>query len=518
MTTVRDATIALLRQCGMTTVFGNPGSTELPMFRDFPADFRYILGLQESVVVGMADGYAQATGTAALVNLHSAAGVGHALGNLFTAHKNQTPLVVTAGQQARRILPYEPFLFAERAAEFPRPYVKWAIEPARAEDVPGAILRAWIVAMTSPRGVTFVSVPVDDWDQLCEPVAFRTLTGHNPGDPAKLAEVAHALAAARNPALVVGAGVARDGAWDAVVTLAERHRAPVWVSPLSARASFPEDHPLFAGFLTAGRSAIVEALAGHDLVLALGGPLSLYHFESGGQHAPDGARVVLIGDNPVHGEWAPVGDAIVADTRAAVTTLLAGPTPRDRATPAPRTLSAAPDPAVLTAELLLSRIAALRPADAVLVEESPSTRAAMHDHLPILHADGFHTTASGGLGHGMPAAVGIALARPETRVIALIGDGSSMYAIQALWSAAQLGAKVSFVIVNNARYEALHSFGRMFGLQRLVGTQLPGLDFVALAEGQGVRARLVASPHELDAALGWSFDAPGPTLLDVRID
>ena len=147
MTTVRDATIALLRAFGMTTVFGNPGSTELPMFRAFPGDFRYILGLQESVVLGMADGYAQATRNAALVNLHSSAGTGHALGNLFTAFKNQTPLVVTAGQQARSILPYEPFLFAERPTEFPRPFVKWACEPARAQDVPLALARAYHVAM-----------------------------------------------------------------------------------------------------------------------------------------------------------------------------------------------------------------------------------------------------------------------------------------------------------------------------------------------------------------------------------
>ncbi|MBX9886096.1 MAG: benzoylformate decarboxylase, partial [Novosphingobium sp.] len=141
MTTVREATFALLEAYGMTTVFGNPGSTELPMFRDFPDHFRYVLGLQESVVLAMADGYAQGTRNAALVNLHSSAGTGHALGNLFTAYKNQTPLVVTAGQQARSILPYEPFLFAEAATEFPQPFVKWACEPARAEDVPAAIAR-----------------------------------------------------------------------------------------------------------------------------------------------------------------------------------------------------------------------------------------------------------------------------------------------------------------------------------------------------------------------------------------
>ena len=163
--TVREAVIDLLRAFRMTTVFGNPGSTELPLFRDFPADFRYVLGLQESVAVGMADGFAQAVQNAAFVNLHGAVGVGHALGNIFTAYRNQTPLVITAGQQARSLLPFEPFLYAEQPAEFPRPYVKWSCQPARAEDVPGAIARAYYMAMQPPRGPTFVSIPVDDWER-----------------------------------------------------------------------------------------------------------------------------------------------------------------------------------------------------------------------------------------------------------------------------------------------------------------------------------------------------------------
>src|SRR5512134_1579884 len=162
MPTVRDAVVCLLRDLGMTTIFGNPGSTELPLFRDFPADFRYVLGLQESVVVGMADGYAQATGNAALVNLHSAAGVGHAMGNIFTAHKNRTPMVITAGQQARAILPFDPFLYSGQATELPKPYVKWSVEPARAQDVPLAIARAYYIAMMPPRGPVLVSIPADD--------------------------------------------------------------------------------------------------------------------------------------------------------------------------------------------------------------------------------------------------------------------------------------------------------------------------------------------------------------------
>lgn len=517
MTTVRDATIALMRDLRMTTVFGNPGSTELPLFRDFPEDFRYVLGLQESIVLGMADGFAQATRSAAFVNLHSAAGVGHALGNLFTAYKNQTPLVVTAGQQARSILPYEPFLFAERPTEFPQPYVKWAVEPARAEDVPAAIARAWYVAMQPPCGPTFVSIPIDDWDRDCEPVSVRQVSARNPGDPALLGEAMEMLASAKSPTIVVGAGVSRDDAWDEVIALAEKHNAPVRVAPMSARCSFPEDHPLFAGFLTAGREPIVADLAGHDLVLVLGGPMSLYHVEGFGPHVPEGAAVIQIADNPAQVAWSPAGIGIVADTKLAAARLLEGDAPQRHAPP-PLVRPAPLDGSALTDAYLLERIAAVRPEGAILVEESPSGRGAMHDRLPIVMRDGFYTTASGGLGHGLPAAVGVALGRPGERVIALLGDGSAMYAIQGLHAAAQWNLSVSFVIVNNGRYEALHSFGRVFGMQQLVGTQLPGLDFVALAAGQGVKGERVSEIAALDAALARCFASDGPALLEVVVD
>lgn len=518
MTTVRDATIALLRAFGMTTMFGNPGSTELPLFRDLPRDFRYILGLQEAVVLGMADGFAQATRNAAFVNLHSSAGTGHALGNLFTAFRNQTPLVVTAGQQARSILPYEPFLFADRATEFPRPFVKWSCEPARAQDVPAAIARAYYVAMEPPCGPTFVSVPVNDWDQPCEPLAPRRIAAANPGDPDMLAEAAEALAAASRPAIVVGAGVARDDAWDDMIALAERHAAAVWVAPMSARNSFPENHPLFAGFLTASREAIVESLAGHDLILVVGGPMSLYHVEGFGPHAPLGAKVIQIVDNHGLAAWAPSGLAIVAHARHAIRTLLAGPAPAGRVAPGPRSPAPALDGRAFTDAYLLQQIARLRPSRSVIVEEAPSSRGPMHEHLPIVDRDGFYTCASGGLGHGLPAAIGVALARPADKIIALLGDGSSMYAIQGLWSAAQLGLPISFIIVKNGRYEALMHFGRIFGLQETVGTKLPDIDFCALARGQGVEAMRVSDAGALDDALIASFRASGPTLVEVAVD
>ncbi|EMH2984599.1 benzoylformate decarboxylase, partial [Burkholderia multivorans] len=328
-TTVRDAVIHLFRQFGIDRVFGNPGSTELPMFRDFPDDFRYVLGLQEAVVVGIADGYAQASGNAAVVNLHSAAGVGNAMGNLFTAYKNRTPLIVTAGQQARAILPFEPFLGAAQATELPKPYVKWSIEPARAQDVPAAIARAYRIAMQEPRGPVFVSIPVDDWDQPAELLPARDVSQVVRPDPDALARLGDALDAAQRPAFVVGAALDRAGAWDEAVRLAERHRARVYVAPMSGRCSFPEDHPQFAGFLPAIREQIVARLDGHDLVFAFGAPAFTYHIEGFGPHVPPGATLVQLVDDPGTAAWTPQGDAVVGNLKLAARDLLARPAPAE---------------------------------------------------------------------------------------------------------------------------------------------------------------------------------------------
>jgi len=515
--TVRDATFALLRELGLTTVFGNPGSTELPMFRDFPADFRYVLGLQESVVVATADGFAQGRGAAALVNLHSAIGVGHALGSIFTAFRNQTPLVITAGQQARSILPFEPFLYSEQAAQLPKPYVKWSCEPARAADVPAAIARAYYTAMQPPRGPAFVSVPVDDWDQPCATLPARPVSQVIAGDPVLLARAATQLSAARRPVFVVGASVARDDAWDEVIALAEEHQAAVWVSPMSARNSFPERHPLFAGFLPADRVRIVERLDGTDFILVLGAPVFTYHMEGQGPHIPGGASLVQLTDDPGAAAWCPTGTSIVTSLKLGVAALLGSPPKAGRSPPAipPRAARVSAD--VLSDSYLMQQIAALRPADSIVVEEAPSSRGVMHDHLPLLERDSFHTCASGGLGHGLPAAVGVALARPGRKVIGLLGDGSAMYSIQGLWTAAQLKLPVAFIIVNNSSYRALEEFGRRFAIDVLPGVHLPDLDFCGLATAQGVKAILVTRCEELDGALRTVFAARSPMLLEVRV-
>jgi benzoylformate decarboxylase len=517
-TTVRDAVFELLRAFGMTTIFGNPGSTELPLFRGFPADFSYALGLQESIVVGMADGFAQATRNAAFVNLHSAAGLGHALGNIFTAHKNQTPLVITAGQQARSMLPFEPFLHAREATEFPRPYVKWSCEPARAEDVPGAIARAYYVAMQAPCGPTFVSVPVDDWDRHCEPGAARQVSRTIRGDSALLRQAAEALGRAKRPAIIVGASVARDGAWEETIALAQRHEAAVWVSPMSGRNSFPENHRLFAGFLFADRAKIVAALQPYDFLLVLGAPVFTYHVEGTGPFIPAGATLVQLIDDPAMAAWAPVGVSIFTSLKAGVRELLDGPDPASRSSP-----TATPKPVPLEAKhmtdaYLLQQVAALRPADSIIVEEAPSSRTPMHDYLPIVEPDTFYTCASGGLGYGLPAAVGVAMGRRGKKVIAILGDGSSMYAIQGLWSAAQRDLPIAFIVIRNGKYEALNEFGRHFAMEQLPGVEIPGLDFCGLARSQGVPALRVTRCEELDEALRTAFASHSPMLVEAVVE
>ena len=519
MPSVREATVCLLRQLGMTTIFGNPGSTELPLFRDFPDDFRYVLGLQESVVVGMADGYAQATGNAAMVNLHSAAGVGHAMGNIFTAYRNRTPLVITAGQQARSILPYEPFLFASEPTKLPEPYVKWAVEPARGEDVPGAIARAYYLAMQEPCGPTFVSIPVDDWDRATEAVPPRSVSRALFPDPALVNEIAAMLDRSARPALVVGFGADRNGAWDEVVALAERHQAPVWVSPMSSRCSFPERHPLFAGFLPAIREQIVKGLDGHDLILALGAPVFTYHIEGFGPHVPDGAALVQIIDDPRVAAWTPLGTALVCNVRHGVTAILERSQPPARATPrgrgAPPRVSA---DAGLSMAFLMQTLADVRPSDSIIVEESPSSRRTMQTYLPIERPNSFFTFDSGGLGHSLPAAVGVALAKSASRrVIGLFGDGSAMYSIQALWTAGDLRLPMTIVIVNNGGYAALSEFSTHFNIKQLIGTKLPGLDFVGLAHAMGCDGARVQRASDLEPMLREALQSPKPFLVDVQV-
>jgi benzoylformate decarboxylase len=523
--TVRLAVLDFLRRHHLTTIFGNPGSTELGFLRDFPADFRYVLGLQESVVLGMADGYAQATRNAAFVNLHSAAGVGHAMGGLFTSFRNRTPLVVTAGQQARSMLPFDPFLYSMQATELPKPYVKWSCEPARAEDVPLAIARGLAIAMQDPKGPVLISVPADDWDRPAERVAPRMVSQETRPDPAVLARIGDALDACARPAFVTGSAIDRGGAWDAVVQLAEAHRARVFGAAMSGRSGFPEDHPLFAGFMPTKRERIVQALEGHDLVFAIGAPAFIQHVEGEGPYVPEGTTLCQLIEDPSIAAWTPAGIAAVGGIRLGVLDLLARRAPPlarpmpPRREPAPRVEPPAKGERMSTA-FVLQTLAELRDPASIVVEEAPSARPIMHHHLPFTRSETFYEMDSGSLGWGLAAAVGIALGKPGAKVIGLMGDGSAMYSIQALWNAARLNLPITFVILRNRRYQSMYMFAPMFGFgadETVPGADLPDLDFVSLARGHGCDGVRVDNADTLRDTLAAALGHPKPIVVEVDV-
>ena len=518
-TTVKHATLDLLRAFGIQKVFGNPGSTELPFLSDWPDDIDYVLGLQEAAVIGMADGYAQATRNAAFVNLHSAAGVGNALGNIYTAYRNQTPLVITAGQQARSIMPLQAFLYAERASEFPRPYVKFSVEPARPEDVPAAIARAYYVAMQPPCGPTFVSVPIDDWTHQTQPIEARTVSREFGPDASAMKALVSALANSQRPALVIGPAVDRAQAVDLAVCVAEKAKAAVWVSPFSARCSFPERHPQFAGFLHASPGQLSEALRDHDVVVVIGAPVFTFHVEG---HAAifDGATALFqITDDPTAAAVTPRGTSIIATMKPALAMLMDLLPDTKRAMPKGRVLPPAPQAAEpIPVEYLLHALSAAMPDDAVLVEEAPSHRPAMQKFMPMRGQDSFCTMASGGLGFGLPAAVGTALGRPGIRTVCLVGDGSAMYSIQALWTAAQRKLPLTVVVINNSGYGAMRSFSQVMQVRNVPGLDLPGIDFVAIAQGMGCDAARVSQSSELGSALKRGLAHHGTSLIEVMVD
>jgi benzoylformate decarboxylase len=500
-------------------VFGNPGSTELPFLSDWPDDIDYVLGLQEASVVGMADGYAQATRNAGFVNLHSAAGLGNALGNIYNAYRNQTPLVISAGQQARGILPLQAFLYAERAAEFPHPYVKFSVEPARPEDVPGAIARAYYVAMQPPCGPTFVSVPIDDWTHSTEPLQARDVSREIGPDPEAMKRLAAALSASKRPALVVGPGIDRALAVDLMVKVAEKAKAAVWASPFSARCSYPERHPQFFGFLQASPVQLSDALRSHDLVVVIGAPLFTFHVEGHASIFDGSTTIFQITDDPTAAAVTPVGASIIATMRPALKMLLDLLPETSRQAPTGCALPPAPaagDP--IPVEFVLHTLSHAMPDDAVLVEEAPSHRPAMQKFMPMRGQDSFYTMASGGLGYSLPAAVGIALGKPRIRTVCLIGDGSAMYSIQALWTAAQRKLPLTVVVLNNAGYGAMRSFSQVMQVRSVPGLDLPGIDFVRIAEGLGCDAVRVTKSSEIAPALKRGLSHNGVSLIEVVVD
>jgi benzoylformate decarboxylase len=375
-------------------------------------------------------------------------------------------------------------------------------------------------AQQAPSGPVFVSVSEDDWDAPADPLPPRHLSKRLVPAAADLDRLIEMLTGAARPVLVLGSKVATEGARGRVVEVAERLQATVLVAPVASRSPFPEDHPLFTGFLPPVASEIRAQLDNHDLVVVMGASVFSYHVPSSGPPIGTNTTLVQIVDDPRQAVLAQVGDTMVGSVGPVIDALLdkLAPIHFSRVTPpAARPTAKAPVASGMSPEVVMAILSQQLPPDAIIVEEAPTHRNAMHDHLPISRDRDFYVAASGGLGWGMPAAVGIAMAQPHRPVVCLIGDGSSLYSIQALWTAAQHNVNVVFVVLNNGGYSAMKAFGELLGVKDAPGLDLPGLNFEQLVAGFGLHAPRVSTHSELVDALN-SAPTAGPRLLNVLVE
>lgn len=538
MTTVRDAFFDVLRQHGMTTIFSNPGSTEVPLLAGFPADIEFVLCLHEASAVGAATGWSLGKQRPALALLHTTAGLGNAVGAIVTARVNRAPVVIVVGQQDRRHLAYEPFLAGELEGLAGR-YPVWTATPARSADVPALVSRARHQAVAA-RGPAVVIVPMDDWGEPYEtstrppaPLALEIGAGV---DRRLCSEVARRLLAARVPAIVAGAGADHPRTWAALAELAELLRCPVWQEPFGARAGFPQDSRRFAGHLPAGRAALRDALAPHDVILVAGAAaLRQYGYEPGPLF-PTATEVVVVTDDLAEASRSVADVAVLTPLPGfceLLTRLVA------------RRVGVRPDqpPAVrpsadghrgngslpggpggpgrgLRAEDVFAALSARLPADAVLVEETPSSRPQLQDMVPARAPLGFLSAAMGGLGFAMPAAMGFKLACPERPVVAVIGDGSSLYSCQSLWSAQRYRAGVLYVVLSNGGYAIMDALAAEAGGQP-PWPSFSDVDIGLLARSFGCPSVRVKTPDELarvlDDAIPTLASRSEPLLVDVTV-
>ena len=527
--TVLEASLEVFRAHGLTTIFGNPGSNELPFLAGLGDDFRFILGLHEQVVVGMAEGYSRATGGPALVNLHAASGSGNGMGALTNAHYGHVPLVVLAGQQVRRTVGQEAMLANLDAATLPAPLVKYSHEPLAATDVPRTLSQAAFEAVTQPSGPVYVSVPLDDWDETALPddelLTQRSVTTAGTMSESLRRELAEVLNGAQNPALVLGpqvdaAAVDDPTVYEHAVALAERLGASVFVAPSPTRCPFPTTHPNFEGVLVPGIKSVRDRLIGHDVVLVMGAATFRYHRWEPANYLEPGTEVIQITQDAREATRAPYGRAVVADIATALADLAEATADRGnrrgdrgaRAVPAPpRSEQGMTGPEVL--DVLNEHV----DDSVVYVNETTTLDLEYLERIVIDRPGMYHFPASGGLGFGLPVAVGMAIGDPEKTVVATVGDGSANYGLTALYTAAQLGTKTIFVIVNNSGYGALSGFAERMGVPDTPGLTLGTIDFVSLAQGYGVPASRTTTREEFDAAYREALQADGPVLIDAVV-
>jgi benzoylformate decarboxylase len=496
------------------------------MLADFPEDFTYILGLQELAVVGMADGFAQATGRPTHVNLHTAPGVGNAVGGIFNAQANRSPLVITAGQQVRPQITIEANLTNRDAILGPQPYVKWSHEPPRAQDVPGALARAIHHTMLPPRGPAFVSIPMDDWTQEADPDRLasalgRRVVGRTAADPEALSALASRLAAARNPVLVAGPEIDTAGAWPDAVALAEKQRLPVWATPVTggSRLGFPENHPQFVGSLPPAIGPLSETLKDNDLVVVAGSSVFPYYPYIPGPFLAEGTELVALTSDPGEAARAPMGEAILGDVGLSLARLVELVPEAERPAPEPRPAPAEPQTAdPLSGSEAMAALADAWPQDGIAVVETPSCTGSLRNRLRLSTPGSYYFCASGGLGFGIAAGVGVQLAQRGRPVVCVLGEGSAQYGITALWTAVAYKVPVTFLILRNQEYMILKWFSTLEQVEGAPGLDLPGLDVAAVARGYGMPAEEVNDREALTEALREAIAADdGPRLVQVPV-
>ena len=539
----------ILRSAGVRHLFGNPGTTELPFLDALPdSGLEYVLGLQEATAVAAADGYAQASGTLGVVNVHVAPGLANGLSILHNAARAKTPLLVTAGQQDTRFLMAQPILSADlvRMAE---QFTKWSCEIRRADEAPQALRRALKVALTPPTGPVFLSLPMDLMGAVVEdagegPPAVATRARPEAGAVERAAAL---LASAKAPLVIAGDGVARSGAVAELTALAERLGARVHGEPVYRRVNFPGNHPLWRGGLFPSPAGVRKTLEECDALLIVGASVFTWFLHTEGAPFPRGLKIVQVDDDPWEiGRSYPVALGIVADLRATLAELARAlesrMTDSDRQAAAARLEKLGKARAELIARVraaaeaererapigqahLMQTLASLLPADAVVVDESASSLPFVLRYMPFATPGSFFGGKTGTLGWGMGAALGVQLACPGRKVVATIGDGSVMYSPQALWTAAHYRLPITYVVPNNTSYAILKSGMLSLDLASAKRGIYPGMDlvdpeidYVGLAKALGVRAERVEKPGELRDVLAACLAHGGPSLVDVAID
>jgi benzoylformate decarboxylase len=546
----KRAFLDLLKQEGVSVMFGNPGTTELPLMDAFAVehDIRYILGLQEAALMSMADGYAQASGNLAVLNLHVAPGLGNAMGMLYDAMKANAPVLVTAGQQDLEYLATEPVLTAD-LPRLARPFVKWAAEVHRLEDLPRYVHRAVKTALAPPTGPVFLSLPgdilKDDADiDLLEPTRVAPRVR---GDADAIAAAADLLAKAERPVIIAGDAVAQSHAHNELAALAEAIAAPVYVEFIPNTASFPASHPLYRGSMTRTQAGVREVLDQHDLLFSVGGDLFTWSLPSNIDPWPAGLKLIHLDTDPWQiGKNYPAQVAILGDPKATLPEITAGVGARMSASAkkaASARLKSLTDTIKQDREAfrakaralagktpvaplaLLEAIGAMLPKNAVVIEEILSSAPGARSLINSDDEQSFFGLRGGGIGWGLPAAIGAKLALPDRPVVALVGDGSAMYTIQGLWTAARYRLPVVWVIFNNTSYRILKQ--RLVMLRGLaeqadnfVGMELndPAIDFVGLARSLGIDGHRAATVKDTTDLIGKALQSGKAMLIDVDME